>query len=59
MKSDKSKEKTSTEAKKEAEQKVHADFKHFGKILIEDLNNYFDVDIMSAARRRRRKRFRR
>lgn len=55
MKSDKSKEKTSKEAKKEAEQKIHADFKHFGKILIEDLNNYFDVDIMSAARRRRRR----
>jgi len=53
MKSDKSKEKTSKEVKKEAEQKIHADFKHFRKILIEDLNNYFDVDIMAAARRKR------
>ena len=33
--------------------KVHKDFNDFGRITSENLNEYFDVDLMAAARRLR------
>ncbi len=40
------------EAAKPSELKVHKDFQEFGRIVSENLNEFFDVDFMAAARRR-------
>tara|TARA_R110000868_G_scaffold129349_6_gene338042 strand:+ start:2888 stop:3052 length:165 start_codon:yes stop_codon:yes gene_type:complete len=34
--------------------KVQKDFKELGRITVEDLNEYFDLDLMASARRRRK-----
>tara|TARA_R110000868_G_scaffold117600_16_gene312630 strand:- start:11898 stop:12053 length:156 start_codon:yes stop_codon:yes gene_type:complete len=50
-----SKDKMKTEVKtKEAKIKVQKDFKELGRITVEDLNEYFDLDLMASARRRRK-----
>tara|TARA_R110000868_G_scaffold117600_16_gene312629 strand:- start:11706 stop:11870 length:165 start_codon:yes stop_codon:yes gene_type:complete len=38
----------------ESRLKVQKDFKELGRITVEDLNEYFDLDLMASARRRRR-----
>lgn len=33
---------------------VHKDYQELGRITVEDLNEYFDLDLMATARRRRK-----
>tara|TARA_R100000656_G_scaffold82377_3_gene60259 strand:+ start:1361 stop:1525 length:165 start_codon:yes stop_codon:yes gene_type:complete len=52
-----SKEKNNTKPEIKVEEsrvKVQKDFKELGRITVEDLNEYFDLDLMASARRRRR-----
>ena len=47
--------KSSIETKNQSNEiKIHKDFNDFGRITSENLNEYFDVDLMAAARRRRK-----
>tara|TARA_R110002049_G_scaffold222264_4_gene393899 strand:+ start:828 stop:998 length:171 start_codon:yes stop_codon:yes gene_type:complete len=56
MSSKKTNPKDSSAEAKSSNLKVHKDFKEFGRITSENLNDYFDVDLMAAAQRKRRKR---
>lgn len=56
-KNDKNSKTLATETKSQASEiKIHKDFNDFGRIVSENLNEYFDVDLAATARRRRRKR---
>tara|TARA_R110000868_G_scaffold129349_6_gene338041 strand:+ start:2697 stop:2861 length:165 start_codon:yes stop_codon:yes gene_type:complete len=54
MSNDKVEKKTEIKSE-EARFKVQKDFKELGRITVEDLNEYFDLDLMASARRRKRK----
>ncbi len=53
MKKNEKSVKPSAEVKSQASEiKIHRDFNDFGRIVSENLNEFFDVDFMAAARRR-------